>query len=1070
MMRLRAPRHRHIMAAAGTGKTFQLTGEYIHRALLELDSAGAHEGPGLAGILATTFTRKAAGEILDRILERLARACLDDAELKSLGSQVAPDLAREDCLRLLARLLSELDRLSIQTLDAFFLRAATGLALDAGLPPGWSIADEDVDAQLREEAMWSVIASEIAGGKGGDLLGLMSFLGNGSLKSSILRPFDRALKGAYAAYLDADCRAAPWNAVTADTMAAPDDADLSEAAATLASAELPTGANGKPNGHWVKARTKLVEQIESADIEGLLEHGLLQRVLVAPDAPDSYYTKPFPDEFLRACRPIAQYVKWHTVKLLQGRNFATRALLDRFHDAYQALKRATGRYTFDDLPRMLARGGPGMNRDAMYFMIDTRLRHVLLDEFQDTSRVQYTLLRPILEELFDTGPEGGAARSVFCVGDVKQSIYAWRNAEPALMPAVAEALPRFERETMHESRRSSPAVIDVVNRVFGGLATNGAFAEHPGAAESWSRHFEQHTAHQVNLAGRVRMRACDEESEGDGDPFATAAKVVQELSDDQPLATVGILVRSRKPIGAILSHLRRLKIDASEESGTSLLSTPASSATISALHLAAFPGDKAAAFHVAAGPIGRLLSVDVGADGVVDAARSHRAAARLRARFASGGIAGVVAWIREGCLGSLTAPDLLRMDQLLDLAESFDARGEGGLADFVRVARARRVEDPNSARVRVMTIHASKGLEFDAVVLPELDKQWADGAGLIVTRRRDVFAPPDMLSLAGNQSQRMCHDGLADAHAKCLDRVIEEEISCLYVAMTRARRALEIVVRADAKAPAGLTAESVLRHALADGPALPGQMLWNHGHGHQWHADFKAGREASRPVTVDVSLVGSRGATPPRTRTESPSSLNAAERSAADIFSTRGERSADEGTLLHAWAESIQWRTLEAMNDDAMLATADEHGVDRTTAIDLLGVFRRSMASEAGDALVASFHDARERVDELDLRREWAFRTAIVRPAGGDAIELAGRIDRLVIGRRGGKAVWADVIDFKSDAVSGDACLQRAGEHAPQMKAYAAAVATMFSLPTNAVGCHVVFIRPGRVVTLPIES
>lgn len=1073
-MHLRTPRHRHIMAAAGTGKTFQLTGEYIHRAFLELESAAADGGCGLGGILATTFTRKAAGEILDRVLERLARACTAREELESLQAQVAPDLSQDDCRRLLTGLLGELDRLSIQTLDAFFLRAATGLSLDTGLPPGWTIADEDADERLREEAMWSVVTAEIGDGRGDALLDVMSLLSGGKLKSSILRPFARAIKTAYSSHLDAGCAAAPWEAVDTDGMRGIDDDALDGAVESLHRAPVPTTGRNEPNKNWLKAQAKLLEDIRAGNWEAMLSSGLLTKIIENPECP-TYSRVEFPPPFLEACLPIVDAAKLHAVELIHARNLATRVILDRFHAAYLELKLATGRYSFDDLPRMLssatkAEGGvKGVDRDAMYFMIDTRLRHVLLDEFQDTSRVQYSLLKPILEELFAAAPDGKATRSVFCVGDVKQSIYAWRNAEPGLMPAVADHWRGFHRETMQESRRSSPAVIAAVNAVFGGLANNPAFGDRAGAAESWCRHFEPHTAHHAAMAGRVRLRACGLDGENEPDPMKAAAEIVRELQADQPLATVGVLVRSREPIATILRHLQRMGVEASEESGTSLLDTPATGAAISALHLADLPGDKAAAFHVAAGPIGRLLRLTIGTDGVVPHVDSHRAASAIRARFASGGVAGVVGWLRDGCSDALSPSEAVRMEQLLDLAESFDARGEGGLSDFVRLARRERVEDPSRARVRVMTIHASKGLEFDAVVLPELGKRWTVAKGMVVSRRDDVFSAPSLLSLAGSEHLRACHDGLSEAYDQCLERKIEEEISCLYVAMTRAKRALEMIVEPSDKEPSGLCAASVLRHALAAGSAPADDVLWTSMHGHAWHAEFKAATSSPPPTTVRVLLLPAKGTATPRARAASPSSLHEDEKPASEIFSTRGERSANEGTLLHAWAESVEWHGECRMDDAAMLTSAHALGIEPARVSELLATFRHSLASGTGDALTRAFHARRGNADTLDLRREWAFRTTIELPDGGGPVELAGRIDRLVVGRRGGKAVWADVIDFKSDDIDAAACDERARGHGAQMKAYAAAIARMFSLPAEQVACHVAFLRPGRVVTLEVE-
>jgi ATP-dependent helicase/nuclease subunit A len=141
--------HRVILASAGTGKTFQLTNRYI--ALL----ARAVEP---SAILATTFTRKAAGEILGRILVRLAKAAGGDANaVAELQEHADPSLDADRCRALLLRVSGELHRLSILTLDAFFLRIAGGLLLDLDTPPGWSMLDEESDAQLRSDAALDAI-------------------------------------------------------------------------------------------------------------------------------------------------------------------------------------------------------------------------------------------------------------------------------------------------------------------------------------------------------------------------------------------------------------------------------------------------------------------------------------------------------------------------------------------------------------------------------------------------------------------------------------------------------------------------------------------------------------------------------------------------------------------------------------------------------------------------------------------------------------------------------------------------------------------------------------------------
>src|ERR1700722_16459157 len=123
-----------IRASAGSGKTHQLTTRYL--ALL---AAGVEAD----AILATTFTRKAAGEILDRVLERLAVAAGDAAAAKQLASQIgAENFGQPDFVRLLRRLLQNLHRVRIGTLDSFFMALAGSFSFELGLRPGWSICEE----------------------------------------------------------------------------------------------------------------------------------------------------------------------------------------------------------------------------------------------------------------------------------------------------------------------------------------------------------------------------------------------------------------------------------------------------------------------------------------------------------------------------------------------------------------------------------------------------------------------------------------------------------------------------------------------------------------------------------------------------------------------------------------------------------------------------------------------------------------------------------------------------------------------------------------------------------------
>jgi ATP-dependent exoDNAse (exonuclease V) beta subunit len=165
--------HLLIRASAGTGKTFQLSNRYLD---LLAGDVPCDE------ILATTFTRKAAGEILERILFRLAEATHDEKQRKTLGKHLAcGEPTREKCLDLLARATRNLHRLRVGTLDSFFMSIAGSFSLELGLPADWTIADEVTDRALRIEAMRAALAQNATS----DLLTLLHLLSKGETTRSV---------------------------------------------------------------------------------------------------------------------------------------------------------------------------------------------------------------------------------------------------------------------------------------------------------------------------------------------------------------------------------------------------------------------------------------------------------------------------------------------------------------------------------------------------------------------------------------------------------------------------------------------------------------------------------------------------------------------------------------------------------------------------------------------------------------------------------------------------------------------------------------------------------------------
>ncbi len=139
-----------INASAGSGKTYALAVAYL-RALLLPQADGRPTAP--QNVLATTFTRAAASEILERVLRRLAEAVVSEPKRRRLLEEIErPELGREDLEQLLAAVCEALPRLQMGTIDALFARIVRVLGLDLSFPATWTVADETHAAELALEA------------------------------------------------------------------------------------------------------------------------------------------------------------------------------------------------------------------------------------------------------------------------------------------------------------------------------------------------------------------------------------------------------------------------------------------------------------------------------------------------------------------------------------------------------------------------------------------------------------------------------------------------------------------------------------------------------------------------------------------------------------------------------------------------------------------------------------------------------------------------------------------------------------------------------------------------------
>ncbi|MEQ8789203.1 MAG: UvrD-helicase domain-containing protein [Pirellulaceae bacterium] len=1048
-----APPHTIIRASAGTGKTFQLSNRFLD--LLLADTPPER-------ILASTFTRKAAGEILNRVLNRLAGAAVDEDQRRQLDEFLAAGgaLTRERCLRLLTHLARNLHQMRVGTLDSFFAQIARSFSLELGLSPRWTIVEQLEDERLRDEAVEEVLRNS---GRE-DILRILYLITKGEAKRGVADLIRDTVRDMYGLFQETDREA--WHALPRKAPLADDEVRevLDELRGVAMSDKRMDGARSKDiaqaaDGEWVE----------------FLDGGLTSKVV---DESCQYYRKDIPAEAVALYRRLIVHAQALQLAAIANQNEGTYELLARFDVEYQRLKLERRALRFDDVTRRLAQSTTaGFGRLA--FRLDAAIDHLLLDEFQDTSPEQWQVVRPFAKHVTETG----APRSFFCVGDLKQAIYGWRGGVAEIFDAVESQLEGLTPESLTRSFRSAQPVIDVVNRVFTRIENHNNLERLEPAVRQWCADFELHETARTEKAGYVRLESADDEKQ----VLKFAAGRVKELVETAPGRGVGVLVRSNDAVAKMIFHLRALGVQASEEGGNPLTDSVAVLLALSALRLADHPGDTAARFHLC----GTALADEIGLSSWREDAAAARASQSIRRSLADEGYGRTLyRWARR------LAPDcsrreLNRLEQLVRLGYGYDASATLRADDFRAYVKNQRVADPVAADVRVMTVHQSKGLQFDIVVLPELDKNFLGQTDMFVVNRPDPTSPPDRVCRHVNSAVRpLLPPSFQTMFDDAVLRDAKEALCVLYVALTRAVHALHLVVAPHtAKGKTPKSYAGLLRAALSERKdAPPETTLYEHGDPHWYtHADGvetvearveSAGdAEAFEPLQVQLAATPSRRTRGlPRT---SPSSLEGGGRvDLAELL--RRERSAalERGTVIHAWFEQIDWLDDGDPPDSLLQTVAAEVLESNLDIAAALSDFRRMLAEPEIAAWL--------RLGAYDEPARVGFPTALCRQLTSAAFTLqvynerrfairdgeqllSGAIDRLVVLLQNDRVVAADILDFKTDALAdaSEALAHKVAHYAPQVAAYRRAVSQMFNLPPKHITARLLFVGKGRACEVP---
>jgi len=1064
-----------VLASAGTGKTYTLSGRMIG-----LLAAGAPPDD----LLASTFTRKAAGEVLNRVLGRLAEACLDPEKARELATDTllqTGDHPLETKLALfqevLRNLVRDLHRLNVGTLDSFFIRVARSFSPELGLPPEWSISDEPTARRLESEALLRVLQEPSREA----VVELVRMSMRGESGRGI---HDRLLDQLrdlreLAHQMEPHPETDPWGPVSG---AGPEVSreERERVAGELEKAPIPRAKNGQPDNRFSEAVTGAADALRRGDWEEFCKKGLGAKLL---NGADTYYKKTIPEDIQTPLRQGLSLAARALGLELAHQARALQVLVSAFDTVLSHLQRSQGAFRFHDITFLL--GGPdavGALPDVWY-RLDQHARHLLLDEFQDTALVQWEALFPLAEELLSGRLED---RSATVVADPKQSIYGWRGADPELVRRVGERF-SLQTRTLDRSYRSSAPVLEFVNRIFRRLPENPVWGEDttvPPEVGEWAEGFPIHLPAR-ELPGHVRVLAGPRELEmGRSDRpamMAWAAERIAELTREMPGRTMGVLVRRNATVARLMVELRRLGVAASEEGATPLEDSPAVSTLLALLRLADHPGDTISEYQVRHSPLRTLFtSEEEGSP-----AWASSLAAQFRAALVARGYGPTLTDLtaRLGAAGELGQRDLHRLLQLTELGYRWDERPTLRPSDFVRFVISERMEAPLDTAVRVMTVHQAKGLEFDIVVLPEMDLRLSTGQG----RHKGVIPLRDprtgrVIRIFPRLAKelRPLFPELVEAAQEDVGGELRDALGVLYVALTRARHALHILLAEDSTSEpktTPLTFAGVIRGALGlDRTGFQkDQSLFELGDP-DWdqQAGGATGGKAvpaavSPPEITPPTIRKPKLARRPQRRRNlhhrAPSSLVGGDRAdLRTLLSLKGDPARQRGSVIHAWLQTLSWLEEWVPDEELLRSLARQEGPgfspeEVESLREELDVWLR--ADEVKACLARGSHPQGARVET-----EFPFAVAMGRNF------FTGKMDRVILLEEEGRVVAAELLDYKTDAIPpGDeeGLLQLADEYKPQLETYRGALAKMFGLSLSQVKASLVFLYPGRVVELSPE-
>ena len=1045
-----------VRASAGTGKTYALATRYLQLMLL------GNVDP--AKIVALTFSRAAAQEIYTKILQRLWTAAESEGNAKSESNEICKELGLSkswDKLKFASLLRSLIDTQhlgTIATLDSFILRMVRNFPLEMGFQHAVEVLDPAGEGDALKDALRVILQGTE---KAKDFINIFVAAQDGNLPR-VLEYRITALLKTWRKFYERrpDCR--NW---TVESMLA--ELGIPKKSECPDLSGLPFCEIKRKNA--VSYEERFVEMCRSYDgSAGVFDvpdgvRKFMLHFLRNSDA-DSYEYDFYNRHYIFNCgrdgaaaiRAAVQHMFNLRVLRLLKQVKAKIDFVGIVEEVYNTNSRRKGKLTFSDFTRFSAVKEGSEKAFALAnleYRFDEKFDHWALDEFQDTSELQWACLKSLVWEAATSG--GG--RTVMTVGDLKQSIYTWRGGNDGpfmeMMSWGAFTDEQFGKiDDFNTSYRYEKNICDFVNAVFGekSLRLSGILPpERTKAIERWLSGdcWKEHKPafkDGIPKAGDYIKVLGVPDPEGKANMAALLPAIENELKRIWAqhrvvggTESVGVLVRTNDDGNEIAEYLRSRGFKVVWEGMSAVSDVPVVNAIVDLLRLSEHPEDTFAwnvvsqLFPICSTLFPQKQSDELSApfvSSMVAASLSHQGLSRTLQKYCR--------VLSEDSAG-LDSLSKQRLREMVAFAVAYEQRNAGrfsidGFEAFLS-ASSKREQGTSLDVVRILTIHRSKGLTLDRVIVPlaEGSTKWLADSG----RKGLLYAAEGNWVLPHlSADEAALNPKTAKAQSEMADECLLSNIRTYYVALTRARKAMYVITPLVERDETKPFFRDIILSAFANFKRLPApnecEIIFEQGVEPKFtprsetnRKDCRAEHESwhhEKPVEkverVSPSSSGHRDLVMP----------------ASQLFSESAGEAAKKGVEIHGQYEEVEWA------DEETLAT-----------------------------LPQAFHSAfRKPAPDAKLWREKSYE--IYREEAGKGEWETGRFDRVVFTGDGAERE-AVIYDFKTNALksgeSAEAFERRmCSAYAPQMKAYRAALGTLTGLPPKRIHSVLLLQSTGSAV------